>query len=126
MNPTVTTYALYLLIALPVTIWVARTLHKNGRVFLVDCFQGNVEMAESVNHLLVVGFYLINIGFVALYLRVAEAVVGTTGIFEAVSGKLGVVLLVLGGMHFFNLLVFTKLRNRGTRIDQPKLESWKK
>jgi hypothetical protein len=65
-----------------------------------------------VNHLLVVGFYLVNIGFVALYLKVTNEVEQLRGIFEAVSAKVGVVLLVLGAMHFFNLLVFTKLRRR--------------
>ena len=69
MNETTISYSLYLLIAIPVTIWVAKTLHRNGRVFLVDCLHGNAEMADSVNHLLVVGFYLINIGFVTLFLR---------------------------------------------------------
>lgn len=112
MNATVTTYGLYLMMVLPVTVWVARTLHRNGRVFLVDCFHGDEELADSVNQLLVVGFYLINFGFVALYLKLGEEVVAVRGIFEALSGKLGVVLLVLGAMHFFNLLVFTKLRKR--------------
>ena len=116
MNETVTTYALYLLIAIPVTIWVARTLHRNGRVFLVKCFGGDVEMAESVNHLLVVGFYLINIGFVTLYLKLDMAVQDTKGVFEALSGKLGVVLLVLGVMHFFNLYLFSRVR---TKADKP-------
>jgi|TARA_B110000914_G_scaffold129780_2_gene113420 hypothetical protein len=121
MNETAATYALYLLIAIPVTIWVARTLHKNGRVFLVECFDGDTEMADSVNHLLVVGFYLINIGFVTLYLKLDTIVLGTTGIFEALSGKLGVVLLVLGAMHFFNLFLFSRVRSKGTRTIPPPL-----
>ena len=112
MNETAMTYALYLAIAVPITIWVAKTLHKNGRVFLVDCFHGNAEMADSVNHLLVVGFYLVNIGFVTLYLKLDFIVNGVTGIFEALSGKLGVVLLVLGAMHFLNLIIFSKLRKK--------------
>ncbi len=112
MNPTVITYAIYVCLALPLTIWVARTLHRNGRIFLVDCFHGNEELADSVNHLLVVGFYLINIGFVSLYLRIAQEVVAVRGVFEAVSAKVGVVMLVLGAMHFFNLFVFTRLRRR--------------
>ena len=121
MNETVTTYALYLLIAIPVTIWVARTLHRNGKVFLVECFEGDEEMADSVNHLLVVGFYLINIGFVTLYLKLDVMVAGTTGIFEALSGKLGVVLLVLGAMHFFNLFLFSRVRSKGARPTPPPL-----
>jgi len=116
MNETAITYSLYLAIALPITIWVARTLHKNGRVFLVDCFGGNTEMADSVNHLLVVGFYLVNIGFVSLFLRLESKVQEVTGIFEALSGKLGIVLLVLGAMHFMNLFIFSKLRETPGKI----------
>ena len=119
MNATVTTYGLYLLIALPLTVWVARTLFRNGRIFLVDCFHGNESLADSVNQLLRMGFYLINFGFVALYLKLADEVQEVRGVFEALSGKLGVVLLVLGGMHFFNLLVFTKLRKRATWQQAP-------
>ena len=120
MNETIIiNYALYLLLAIPLTIWVARTLHRSGRIFLVDCFHGNSELADSVNHLLVVGFYLINIGFVSLYLKTADEVMGARGVFETLSGKMGVVLLVLGGMHFFNLLLFTKLRKRAQLATMP-------
>ncbi len=119
MNETVLTYGLYLALAITLTIWVARTLHKSGRIFLVECFHGNEELADSVNHLLVVGFYLINIGFVSLYLKTTETVAGAQGVFETLSGKMGVVLLALGGMHFFNLLVFTKMRKRAHLATMP-------
>lgn len=51
-------YLAYLLISIGVTVWVARTLHRHGRIFLVDSFLGNEPLADSVNQLLVVGFYL--------------------------------------------------------------------
>ncbi len=119
MNETVITYGLYLALAVAMTIWVAKTLHKSGRIFLVECFHGNEELADSVNHLLVVGFYLINIGFVSLYLKTTETVTGAQGVFETLSGKMGVVLLMLGGMHFFNMLLFTKLRKRANLATMP-------
>ena len=112
MNYIVLTYSLYLVISIALTIWVARTLSKNGRIFLVDCFHGNADLADSVNHLLVVGFYLINVGFIALFLKLGIQIEAPQGVFEALSGKVGVVLLVLGGMHFFNLFVFSKMRRR--------------
>ena len=62
MSYTAVYHIAYLLISVAVTIWVARTLHKNGRIFLVDAFHGNEHLADSVNHLLVVGFYLVNVG----------------------------------------------------------------
>lgn len=109
----VVSYLVYLAISLTVTVWVAGTLHRNGRVFLVDAFHGNTELADSVNHLLVVGFYLINIGYVALALRTSGTLTGARGAIELVCDKVGVVLLVLGGMHFCNLYVFNRLRRRG-------------
>src|SRR5688572_32372731 len=104
MEIIVITYLIYLLISVILTIWVARTLFKNGRVFLVDVFHGNESLADSVNHLLVVGFYLINFGYVSLALKLGYNVGSARDAIEALSWKVGLVLLVLGGMHFFNLL----------------------
>ena len=113
MNWIVWTYLAYLTISVGLTIWVARTLHKNGRVFLVESFLGNETLADSVNHLLVVGFYLINIGYVTLALKYGAAAATAQEALETLSTKVGLVLLVLGAMHFFNLLVFSKMRKRG-------------
>ena len=111
-HATIWTYLAYLAISLALTIWVARTLHKNGRVFLVDSFLGNTALADSVNHLLVVGFYLVNIGFVTLALKYGEHAVDVQSGMEILSSKVGLVLVVLGAMHFLNLYVFARLRRR--------------
>lgn len=105
-------YFIYLAISIALTVWVARTLHKNGRVFLVDAFHGNTDLADSVNHLLVVGFYLINVGYIALALTTQAPLFTLREAIELESKKIGVVLLLLGGMHFFNILVFAKMRHR--------------
>jgi len=119
MSPLVPTYVVYLLISIALTVWVAKTLHKGGRVFLVDVFHGNSELADSINHLLVVGFYLVNLGYVALALKVREVVVDAQDSIEVLSVKIGLVLLVLGGMHFVNLYVFSRLRRRAMYGDTP-------
>lgn len=109
---TLWTYLAYLVISVGMTVWVARTLHKNGRIFLVDSFHGNEKLADSVNHLLVVGFYLINIGFVSLALRYGVKPGGWAEAVEFLSTKVGLVLLILGFMHFFNIGVFSSMRRR--------------
>ena len=119
MNYTVYGYLLYLPIAIAMTIWVARTLHRNGRVFLVAAFRGNETMADSVNHLLVVGFYLINTGFIATALKYGNKPTDLESMIEFLSTKLGVVLIVLGAMHFFNMFNFDKMRRKGTRPETP-------
>ena len=107
-------YFSYLAISIALTIWVARTIQRSGRVFLVDAFRGNTELADSVNHLLVVGFYLINVGYIALALTTRNSMSTFRQIIELESVKIGIVLLILGGMHFFNILVFAKMRSRAT------------
>jgi hypothetical protein len=119
MNWLVGTYLTYLGISVALTVWVARTLHKNGRIFLVDSFHGNEPLADSVNHLLVVGFYLINIGYVALALKYGAAAQNAQQFLETLSTKVGLVLVVLGGMHFFNLFVFSKMRKRSLPPPMP-------
>jgi len=116
------TYTFYLVISVALTVWVGRTLHKNGRVFLVDALTGHEKLADSVNHLLLVGFYLINIGFVTVALRYGGTVREVQGAIEYLSTKLGIVLLALGVMHFFNLFVLSCWRRHTVRT-QPTAEA---
>ncbi|WP_405586585.1 hypothetical protein [Streptomyces sp. NBC_01190] len=113
MDMTVVAYVVYLAVSVGLTAWVARTLSSNGRVFLADVLHGNEPLADAVNRLLVVGFYLVNLGFVALYLKSADTIEDAREIFEALSVKLGVVLLVLGVMHLGNVYVLNRIRRRG-------------
>lgn len=108
-------YVLYIIISLSMTIWVGRMLFKNGRIFLVDAFHQNEAMADAVNHLLIVGFYLLNIGFVSLFLRWGTKPEGGVESIEYISTKIGVVLLVLGIVHYFNMFNIAKMRRKARR-----------
>jgi len=108
-------YLSYLAISIAITVWVARTLHRSGRIFLLDAFHSNAPLADSVNQLLVVGFYLVNIGYVALALKTADPLKDFRGVIELESAKIGVVLLILGAMHFFNMFILARMRRRSTR-----------
>lgn len=96
-------YGLYLTISLGMTIWVAHTLSTNGEVFLVQCFGHNEAVAKSTNHLLVVGFYLVNIGWITLTLKYGAEPATWPDMIRFLSSKVGLAVLVLGGMHFFNM-----------------------
>lgn len=124
MDILVLTYIAYVALSLMLTVWVARTLHKNGRVFLIEVFNGDESLADSVNHLLVVGFYLINFGYVSLALKLGNEIESARESIEALSWKVGLVLLVLGAMHFFNLFIFQRIHRRpGSFNRTPTAES---
>lgn len=129
MNWMITTHLLYLVVCVPVIVWVGRTLARNGQVFLADVFDDQ-RVATATNRLLVVGFYLLNIGFVLLYLRVGTGVATPEGLIESLSLKVGVVLLVLGLVHVVNVKVFSSMRRRhlvdGQRVRayETQLDAW--
>jgi len=119
MNYTVLTYCIYLPVTLLLTVWVARTLFANGRIFLVEIFHKDETLADSVNKLLLVGFYLVNIGYAVYTLRISGTIAGTQDMIEVLSEKVGWIILVLGAMHFFNLFVLFNLRKRAHQQQQP-------
>ncbi|MCP9752161.1 hypothetical protein [Ferruginibacter sp. HRS2-29] len=112
MSQIILTYTLYLIITISLTIWVAKTLFRNGKVFLVDIFHGNKELADSVNNLLLVGFYLINIGYAVYTLRITSVISSYQEVIEKLSLKVGLIILIVGAMHFFNLYIFFTLRKK--------------
>jgi uncharacterized membrane protein len=81
-------------------------------VFLLDVFDGQEELAGAVNGLLVIGFYLLTLGYVAFALRTSDAVNDTRAAIETLSFKIGGVLLVLGVVHLANVFVLSKVRRR--------------
>lgn len=109
------TYITYIIISVLITVFVSRTLSKNGEIYLIDGLDGNVELAKSVNHMLVVGFYLLNLGFVLLRMQSNQQIVGIESMIVYLSSSLGIVLVVLGVAHFFNMFVIHKFREAGLR-----------
>ena len=103
------TYAIYLVISLAITFFVGRALNKNGRVFLVKNFKGNEALADSTNHLLLVGFYLLNLGFIFIALRYGQKPVDAVTAIEFLSTKIGIVIVVLIYLYFFNVAYLRKI-----------------
>ena len=108
-------YVIYLAVSIGLTVWVARTLSRNGQVFLEEVF-ADERLARAVNSLLVVGFYLLNLGYVTVAMKHPDPVGSTSQAMEELSLKIGLVLLVLGALHFFN--VFALGRYRRGRLRQ--------
>ena len=104
-------YLTYAAVSIGLIVWLARTLFKTGAVFLEDVFEDNPKMAESVNRLLVIGFYMVNLGYAALLLQANAAADAVTAV-EILVRKLGILLVSLAGLHFANLYVFTRIRRR--------------
>jgi hypothetical protein len=118
MDSVVLTYLLYLGITVPLTIWVSRVLYRHGETFLVDVFDGNDKLARAVNQLLVTGFYLLNLGYVAFFMRTDDELATGRAMIEVLAKKVGGVSIVLGVVHLFNVWMFNNYRRRAVLRSQ--------
>lgn len=120
MNYNVLTYLLYLAIVLYVVIYVGTTLYRNGIHFLINTFHGDKVLAMALNKFLIAGYYLLNIGYSIIVLKIWQQVETFREMLEVLSFKAGGIILMLGIMHLFNLLccVFTGKRKRNKTITQ--------
>jgi len=109
MNLQLIDYFIYICASVLLTVWVGDTLHRNGRPFLVSVFKED-GLADSVNRLLVIGFYLVNFGAAAILINTGGAPATVADMLKQTVTRVGVVLLVLGFMHFSNLLVLHIIR----------------
>lgn len=105
-NLTVYAYAIYLPVTLALTFFVARMLFKNGKVFMMDIFNGREEIATATNRLFQIGFYLLNIGFALVFLDIGYQLSHTQALVEVLGYKVGFFAIYLGVMLFFNLYLF--------------------
>jgi len=111
-------HAVYLTITIAVTVFVAKTLHKHGRPFLIDVFGGDARIADAVNQLLVVGFYLVNIGLALWSVQYGATGTDLVTSIERIVQKFGWVLVILGSMHLVNVVVLSAIRRR--KITEPR------
>lgn len=110
-------YIAYAVVAVGLTVGLARILFRSGTVFLEGVFK-EPKMADAVNRLLVVGFYLLNLGYAALIMK-ADVANSAVEAAEVLAWKLGALLVSLGIMHFFNMWLFFRIRRKSQLAVMP-------
>jgi len=116
MDFKVIAYLTYIIISLGLTVWVGRTLHKHGRSFLLDIFAQDHLLTDSINKLLLIGFYLVNLGYILYNLITRLKIENAIDAIELLSVKVGMIVIVLGIMHFANIFILFKMRAKNKRI----------
>lgn len=112
MDMKLLTYLLYVAITVPLTVWVGRALRRHGEVFLVDVFFGDERLAHAVNQLLVIGFYLLNFGYLSFFMSSDREIASGQELMELLSRKVGGVAVMIGIVHFGNLWLLNTYRRR--------------
>ena len=111
-------YAVYVSVAVGLTVWLARTLFRGGTAFLHDVFSEKPALADAVNRLLVVGFYMLNLGYALFILRASRGLDGF-GAVQFLVNRLAILLVSLAALHFGNVIVFWRIRVQREQRDLP-------
>lgn len=106
------TYLIYLAISLTATWHLGQRLNQSGLVFLTHHLNGEQSLARAINSLLLIGFYLINIGYILLVINInglhvvgSEQAIDLNNQIQFLARNIGLVVLMLGGMHMLLLYV---------------------
>ena len=101
------------------TVVVGQVLSRSGRLFLVDALGGSDSAARGISNLIVVSFYLISLGFVALTMRTSGDSVTARQAIQLLATKIGEVLLLLAVLYLAGIVSLTRLRRRLKAQAQP-------
>ena len=106
------TYIIYLFITYMITVHVGLAFYRNGRVYILGLLEGDEALTNFINRLLLVGYYLLNLGYVLLTIQSWKTVNTWTEMLEGISQKTGKIMLILAVIHFCNMMVIWLIRRR--------------
>lgn len=105
-------YIIYLVTTYIITVHVGLTLHKNGRLFILDELNNNEKLTDFINKILLVGYYLINLGYTAYMLSSWQHISGWVDLVSSICSMIGRIVLTLGVSHYINICVIIFLKNK--------------
>jgi len=115
MNYNILAYSIYLGICFFITLWVGRDLHKNGHYLIYDLFK-HKGFTKTVNNILLVAYYLVNLGYIATTLASFGQINSFSVLMETIASHVGSILLILSALHFNNILILHLLSKRKYKI----------
>ncbi|SHN29461.1 hypothetical protein [Chitinophaga sp. CF418] len=112
-------YIIYLFITYLITVRVGFIFYRNGRIFILDLLKNDVSLTDAINRILLVGYYLVNLGYAALMISTWDTILSWTELLSSITVMTGKIVLTLATMHYFNMLVIYLISKRNKSILHP-------
>jgi len=109
-------YIIYLFITYLITVRVGFIFYRNGRIFILGLLKNDASLTDAINRILLVGYYLVNLGYTALMISTWGTIVSWTELLSSVTIMTGKIVLTLAIMHYFNMLVIYLISKRNKSI----------
>lgn len=109
MNYNLVTYSIYIPIIFFIMIKIGWLFYKHGEIFLLNLFEHNMSLVKSINNILLIGYYLLNLGYAIISIAYWELINSISGIINTLSNHLGIIIIGLAVLHYNNVLCLTYL-----------------
>src|SRR5688500_11558974 len=105
-------YIIYLFITYLITVHVGLMFYRNGRVYILRLLHGDEKLTDSINNILLIGYYLLNLGYGALMINTWKTIITWTELVGSIATMTGKIMLTLAIIHFFNMAVIYVISRR--------------
>lgn len=116
MNYNILAYGIFLSTMIFIIVYVGRLFYRNGRVFILALFRGDAVQTDHMNQLLLVAYYLFNIGYAFVELRFWDKIVNVAQLVSSLASNVGLLVFILAVTHYFNMALIYFLSKRHSTI----------
>ena len=107
MNYNIVAYLMYFAITFLIIVKVGRICYTNGNVYVAQLIPNHEDLCKKVNHLLLIGYYLLNIGYCTMTIMSWETIVSFSQLVEVISFRTSLIIMIIAIMHYLNILILT-------------------
>ena len=108
MNLNLIAYIIFLTVIIFIIIVVGRLCYRNGNVYVSALLPGHENLCYRVNKMLLLGYYLLNIGYAAMTIVNWETVTSLPQLIELIAFRLALIIGILSVLHYTNIFLLTK------------------
>jgi hypothetical protein len=108
MNLNIIGYLIYLSLTSVIIIKVGKLCYDNGNIFVSQLIPNHEELCHQINKMLLMGYYLMNLGYCAMTIISWEKIQSINQLIEIIATKSAIIILTIGIMHYINIILLTK------------------
>ncbi|AWH83864.1 hypothetical protein HYN59_01465 [Flavobacterium album] len=107
MNLNLVAYSIFLAIVIYIIVVVGRICYRNGNLFVLELLPGHEDLCLRINKILLMGYYLVNIGYAAMTLVSWEKITGLPQLVEVIAIKTAGIICIISALHYLNIYLLT-------------------
>lgn len=108
MNLNIIGYLIYFGITIFIIVKVGKVCYNNGNIYVSQLIPDHEELCQKINQMLLIGYYLLNIGYCAMTIISWQKINTTENLIEIIASKSAVIIVTIAIMHYINILLLTK------------------